>query len=65
MKPSTKAPQIEQALNSILGGNRIDSIIRDTCVFCKSPATEFKDELSKKEFSISGICQTCQDEIFP
>jgi hypothetical protein len=25
---------------------------------------EFKDELSKKEFKISGMCQKCQDEIF-
>ena len=25
---------------------------------------EFVDELSKKEFKISGTCQKCQDEIF-
>ena len=25
---------------------------------------EFIDELSKKEFKISGTCQKCQDEIF-
>ena len=24
----------------------------------------FKDELSKKEYSISGLCQDCQDKIF-
>jgi len=25
---------------------------------------EFKDELSRKEFGISGMCQQCQDETF-
>jgi hypothetical protein len=25
---------------------------------------EFRDELSRKEFEISGLCQLCQDEIF-
>ncbi len=24
----------------------------------------FKDELSKKEFTISGLCQKCQDSVF-
>lgn len=25
---------------------------------------EFKDEISKKEFFISGLCQECQDSVF-
>ena len=25
---------------------------------------EFRDNLSKKEYRISGICQACQDKIF-
>ena len=25
---------------------------------------EFKDELARKEFKISGMCQSCQDSIF-
>lgn len=40
----------------------------ETCVcpFCKKPIieSEFRDELSKKEYSISGICQKCQDGTF-
>ena len=34
------------------------------CPLCGGPPGEFKDELSKREFAVSGICQKCQDEIF-
>lgn len=36
------------------------------CPFCKKEIdfNDFKDELSKKEFKISGLCQQCQDETF-
>lgn len=34
------------------------------CVSCKKPAIDFKDDLSRKEYSISGFCQTCQDDLF-
>ena len=36
------------------------------CFSCKKEvnAEGFKDELSMKEFFISGLCQTCQDEVF-
>jgi hypothetical protein len=34
------------------------------CVWCGKPATEFRDELSAREYEISGTCQACQDEVF-
>ncbi len=37
------------------------------CPMCKTqlPADyEFKDNLSRKEFEISGLCANCQDEVF-
>ena len=36
------------------------------CPMCHANIKEsdFKDELSKKEYSISGMCQKCQDEVF-
>lgn len=36
------------------------------CPFCGKNMTNptFKDEQSKKEFEISGICQECQDKYF-
>lgn len=37
-----------------------------TCPLCSLPVEkmEFKDELSKREFDISGTCQKCQDNVF-
>ena len=35
-----------------------------TCGECGCTATRFTDELSRKEFGISGVCQCCQDLIF-
>ena len=37
------------------------------CVFCGSEKVkpqDFKDDLSRKEFSISNLCQACQDKVF-
>lgn len=35
------------------------------CAFaCAEPNVQFKDELSRKEYRISGICQSCQDKVF-
>jgi hypothetical protein len=34
------------------------------CVVCAGDASEFKDDISAKEYTISGLCQECQDEAF-
>jgi len=36
------------------------------CAICSEPVREedFADSLSKREYSISGLCQHCQDEVF-
>jgi len=36
------------------------------CPFCGESVDVaiFKDDLSRKEFNISGLCQDCQDETF-
>ena len=34
------------------------------CPSCSKPVGKFRDELSEKEFHISGMCQGCQDNIF-
>jgi hypothetical protein len=34
------------------------------CVCCGKSATEFRDEISKREYQITSLCQKCQDEVF-
>jgi hypothetical protein len=60
--PSEKSPAMEGFLARAFG--RTTAIESDTCAVCKKPATEFDDELSRKEYTISGLCQWCQGEIF-
>ena len=44
----------------------MDNVDNNICPFCKGFVDEskFKDEISKKEFKISGLCQKCQDKTF-
>ncbi len=44
----------------------VDAVEAGKCPFCKKPVkmSEFRDELSKREFQISGLCQSCQDKTF-
>jgi len=38
--------------------------VGDSCTTCKTPHLKFRDDLSIKEYGISGMCQTCQDKTF-
>ena len=35
-----------------------------TCGSDKIKPTDFKSDLSRKEYGISGMCQKCQDSVF-
>ena len=65
-EPSEKSPEIEKVIDAFnpSGRKRIDSIQQNICTWCGKPATEFTDELSRKEYTISGFCQSCQDKTF-
>lgn len=60
--PSEKSPELTEFLEKAFG--RTSAIESDSCAFCHGPAIEFKDDLSRKEFTISGLCQNCQDNVF-
>ena len=66
--PTEKSDSINNLINSITGDDRVKQISGNRCVRppigCGGPAVEFKDEISKKEYTISGLCQKCQDSIF-
>jgi len=48
--------------------NRPGSIAEQVCVpapfGCGGPAIIFTDALSQREYGISGLCQSCQDDFF-
>lgn len=41
-------------------------VMAGNCPFCNKPVNDadFTDELSRKEFGITGMCQACQDGFF-
>lgn len=44
-----------------------DAVIRGECIPCGSKKIrdcDFRDDISKREYSVSGMCQSCQDEVF-
>jgi len=63
-----RSAELEEFLDgvaeSFFGRDRKESFENNKCISCGGPATEFRDELSKKEFGISGLCQLCQDSVF-
>ena len=44
----------------------LESVKAPICPFCghEVDVSSFRDDLSVKEFHISGLCQRCQDEVF-
>ena len=47
-------------------GKEMDRGNQGLCPFCNEQVNlnSFRDELSLKEYKISGLCQKCQDECF-
>ena len=64
MEPSCKSPAIDLMLSNLVGKSREIQIASGLCMTCKGDAKSFRDALSEKEYTISGMCQICQDQIF-
>jgi hypothetical protein len=71
MKPTPKSKEIDKALKSMFEVDRKGSIKSNHCVAppigCGKeidPDKEFTDTLSREEYRISGLCQTCQNHAF-
>lgn len=66
--PQAKDPEIDEWLTDISGDSRIKAIEEDRCINppigCGKPAKEFRNEISSREYTISGLCQDCQDRFF-
>ena len=70
IQPSFKAPAIDALLSEIIfnGKDRVTCIKEGTCITCDEAqgliATSFRDDVSRKEYAISAMCQSCQDDVF-
>jgi len=59
----SKSHQIEAYLSTIIPHREL-YMSHQRCVSCGCHADEFKDDISAKEYTISGLCQECQDIAF-
>jgi len=70
IQPSFKAPAIDALLSEIIfnGKDRPTCIREGICITCDEAkgliATSFRDDISRKEYAISAMCQSCQDDVF-
>jgi len=64
MEPSCKSPMIDLMLSNLAGKSREIQIASNLCMLCPGNAKAFRDTLSAQEYTISGMCQICQDQIF-
>ena len=42
----------------------VEDIRNKKCPTCGGDIGEFRDEISKREYEISGMCQKCQDSVY-
>ena len=56
--------EMDKLARSAFGRTRTEALDQEICVMCSGEAKEFKDEISKKKYEISALCQKCQDEVF-
>ena len=61
---SPKAYGIDAVLGAIAGKDRVETVADNKCMTCNGVAHQFRDDLSRKEYTISGMCQRCQDSVF-
>ena len=59
-----KDPAITDLLSALSGKDYYETQTTGNCMTCEHPNMEFSDDLSRKEYAISGMCQECQDGIF-
>jgi hypothetical protein len=64
------ASEILERIDSIRGKpvfkifpETLEAMSKNRCPACGKEITEFRDEISRREFKATGICQGCQDRI--
>lgn len=67
MIATKKSPAINDLLSKLAGKDRRATITQGGCMTCDTTGItvdSFRDALSIKEYTISGMCQSCQDGVF-
>ena len=64
MKTAEMENFLDDMTKELFGRSRKVAMDNQLCVICGNDANHFADELSRKEYGISGMCQTCQDKTF-
>jgi len=56
----------EELLRKLRFNRQADAVKQGKCPTCGETIDldDFKDDLSRREFRISGMCQKCQDKTF-
>ena len=68
LTPTIKSPRVNNHLKNTFGIDREQAILDEVCVAapigCGKPVVKFRTDEDTKEYEISGLCQSCQDELF-
>ena len=54
-------------MRSLGFGEEMAKVEAGLCPFCNRPIhpnVEFRDDSSRREYEVSGLCQACQDRMF-
>jgi hypothetical protein len=62
---ANKTQEIKDAIEDMFPGTA-KAIAEHKCPSCKADIDpqSFRDQMSRREFGISGLCQVCQDSIW-
>ena len=64
MKTVLMEKRLDDMAKALFGRGRKVAMDNQMCVMCGNDANHFDDELSRREYGISGMCQSCQDGVF-
>ena len=64
MKTAGMENMLDDMAKELFGRGRKVAMDNQMCVICGGDANHFDDELSRREYGISGMCQSCQDGVF-
>jgi hypothetical protein len=61
----SKLEQFQEEMSMTFFGRSVSlAKAANQCVSCGKSADKFRDNISRREYNISCLCQTCQDDVF-